>query len=70
MAWRPPRSRFWLGTPASTHPRQSLYADRTFKFQLAEHLHKSIAEIDALPASEVRDWMAYFVFKAKRAKEK
>lgn len=38
-------------------------------FQLAEHLHKSVNEIEQLSSRELSEWMAYFNVKNK-AQEK
>lgn len=34
-------------------------------FRLAEHLHKSVAEIEAMSHDEFRDWFAYLKIKAE-----
>ena len=39
----------------------------TFDFLLAEHLHKSLAEIGALSNDEVVRWQAFFTYRAAMA---
>ncbi len=34
-----------------------------FAFQLAEHLHKTVGEVLAMPAAEFSGWAAYFKIK-------
>lgn len=36
------------------------------KFALAEHLHKSVDEIDRMTIGEWNGWQAYFAEKARR----
>lgn len=35
-------------------------------FRLAEHLHKTVAEIEAMDWIEFRDWQAYFEVKRRK----
>jgi uncharacterized small protein (DUF1192 family) len=35
-------------------------------FQLAEHLHKTVAEIEALTVAEFNGWVAYLQLKHER----
>lgn len=35
----------------------------TFVFFLAEHLHKSLAEVRSWPSRDVEDWRAFFLAK-------
>lgn len=37
-----------------------------FLFALAEHLHKSVAEIRRLPVAELAGWQAYFSLSKKK----
>lgn len=40
-----------------------------FDFRLAEHLHKTVSEIEEMPATEYQAWKGYFVIKHREMKK-